>query len=273
MGAAGISAERSVAPIAATTPRAPRLVDMHCHLDLMADGTRVAHDAAARGIAILDATVTPGDFAASPANPAPLTRRAVGLHPWWLADGRCTEADVDLLASLAASARYVGEVGLDFSARYAASRDDQVLAFTRLADACAAHPVPGRVLTIHAVRSAATVLDILERTGLIASATCILHWFSGTSDELVRARKLGCCISVNEHMLATRKGREYARVVPERLLLLETDAPPGSNTPYTARDLEVSLERTLSRVAELRRCDTDELGARIAAHSAALLDL
>ena len=44
-------------------------------------------------------------------------------------------------------------------------------------------PREGRVLSIHAVQAAGESLDILERHRLTASANCIFHWFSGTSDS------------------------------------------------------------------------------------------
>ncbi len=252
-----------------------RFVDMHCHLGLMANGGEVARDAHARGIGILDASVTPGEGIAAQRRDArlPNVRAALGLHPWWIDDGRCGDDEVALLEERLGETRFVGEIGLDFAPRRVASRERQTEAFARFVRACAARPVDGRVVTLHAVRAASAVLDLLEECGLARTATCILHWFSGTSDELVRARRLGCWFSVNEHMLATRKGREYARIVPQDRLLLETDAPPGADAPYSAAELEASLRRTLDALAELRRADRDALAADIAARSARLLGL
>lgn len=251
-----------------------RYVDMHCHLGLMRDGLACAREAEVRGIGILDASVTPAGYSASREAYAacPNVRVAAGLHPWWLSDGTCGDADVDALVELVSDTPRVGEVGLDFSTKHLPSKDAQVRAFTRVARACAEHPLDGRLLTIHAVRSADTVLDILEETGLVRESVCIFHWFSGTSDELARARRAGCWFSINAHMLATRKGREYARIVPEDRLLLETDAPP-SNADYGCAELERELAYTSERLAAIRHADARELACRIAERSAALLDL
>lgn len=249
-----------------------RLYDMHCHLELMSNAAEVARSAARLGIALLDATVTPASFARASAlrADAPAIRVAAGLHPWWLDNGRCGRADIEMLEAQLASCPYVGEVGLDFSRRHMASADLQTEAFDAIARACASHPLPGRLLTVHAVHSTDTVLDALERYGLTKSAACIIHWFSGTSDELTRARRAGCLFSINGRMLATKRGREYARVIPGDLLLLETDAPPGEG-PYSAAAIADELEGTLSRLAEIRGVDARELGASIAERSAALL--
>ncbi len=171
----------------------PQLFDAHCHLDLMAHPDAVADEATALGLALFDCGVDPRDFASAHgrARRLPTVIKGIGLHPWWLADGRCGPAEVNLLCEVAAQERYIGEVGLDFSARFAGSEPLQIQALDRLCDALVRHPLTGRVISIHAVRSAGTVLDVLESHGLLIpnsdSPVIIFHWFSGTSDELVRA--------------------------------------------------------------------------------------
>lgn len=176
----------------------PQLFDAHCHLDLMACPDTVADETTALGLGLFDCGVDPRDFAAAKtrASHHPNIIAGVGLHPWWLADGRCSATEIDLLCEVAAQERLIGEVGLDFSARFAGSEPLQVQAFDRLCDALVQHPLAGRVISIHAVRSAGTVLDVLESHGLLTprsdSPAIIFHWFSGTSDELFRARNAGC---------------------------------------------------------------------------------
>ena len=266
--------ERRTGTAAAGNDAPPyRLVDMHCHLDLMANADEVAADAAARGIAFFDTTVTPKDAQAATARftHVPNVRAGVGLHPWYLADGRCDGTDADRAALEAAQSRFVGEVGLDFSERHRESFALQAEAFGLIMHACAERPQRGRIISLHAVRSATAVLDILERFDLTHSAACIFHWFSGTSNELARARAIGCWFSVNERMFASKKGREYARQIPADKLLLETDAPPELGQPYAAALIEASLETTLDQLAELRNENRTELSTRIAATSCKLL--
>lgn len=255
-----------------------RFVDMHCHLDRMGNADEVAREAAARGIAIFDTPVTPADTLAAQERLGAHTnvRVGAGLHPWWLADGRCGAVDADLAAKLAAESAYIGEVGLDFGRRGGDTRELQTAAFEGICRAIAKHPLPHRVISIHAVHAATTVLDILERTGAARAnahpTAVIFHWFSGSSEEFVRARRLGCYFSVSEHMLKSKRGREYARQLPEGRLLLETDAPPGLDAPYSADALEASLTRALAAIAEIRGTSQEALGI-IAATSASLLNL
>ena len=243
--------------------------DAHCHLGLMPDPNAVVREAITMGLGLFDCGVDPRDFAAANkrASSSPNVIAGVGLHPWWIADGRCGTVEVDLLCELASRERFIGEVGLDFSPRFAGTEGIQAQAFERLCQALSQHPLAGRVLSIHTVRAAGTALDILESSGLLKddlnSPTIIFLWFSGTSDELVRARHAGSFFSINERMLATKRGREYARQIPLNRLLLETDAPAELNKETAARQLADSLARTSEIVAALKKCDTKSIKSAV----------
>lgn len=258
--------------------RAWRLIDMHCHLDRMANGFDVATEAAEREIAIFCTTVTPGDalLAQKLFGDRENVRVGVGLHPWWMDNERPTHGArsnhiIEQAAAMAAQSNYVGEIGLDFSPAHEDARSAQLDAFEHIVRACAEHPVKGRVVSIHAVRAAGRALDILEQYRLPAQSTCIFHWFSGTSDELTRLRRLGCHISVNERMLASKRGRAYARQSPLGAMHLETDAPPQLDAPFSAKELEASLLRTVDMLAKLRGIEPHSLATRMAQASAGIL--
>lgn len=239
----------------------------------------VADETAAIGLGVFDCGIDPRDFAAAKkrASRYPNIIAGVGLHPWWLADGRCGPAEVNLLCEIVAQERYIGEVGLDFSARFAGREPLQIQALDRLCDALVQHPLAERVISIHAVRSAGTVLDILESHGLLIpspdSPAIIFHWFSGTSDELVRARNAGCYFSVNERMLASKRGREYVRQIPLDRLLLETDAPAEANAEISAQSLIRSLESTSEHVASLKKCDAKHIESAVLANAHSVFSL
>ncbi|MDY4918176.1 MAG: TatD family hydrolase, partial [Collinsella sp.] len=152
-----------------------------------------------------------------------------------------------------------------------------IQALNRLCDTLVQYPLTGRVISIHAVRSAGTVLDVLESHGLLIpnsdSPAIIFHWFSGTSDELVRARNVGCYFSVNERMLASKRGREYARQIPLDRLLLETDAPAEANTETSAQSLIKSLTRTSMRIASLKNCDAKRIESAVLANAHSIFGL
>ena len=244
----------------------------------MAHPDAVADEATALGLGLFDCGVDPRDFSAANerARRLPGIIAGVGLHPWWLADGRCGPAEVDLLCEVAAQERYIGEVGLDFSARFTGSEPLQIQAFDRLCDTLVQHPLTGRVISIHAVRSAGAVLDVLESYGLLTpspnSPAIIFHWFSGTSNEFDRARNAGCYFSVNERMLATKRGREYARQIPLDRLLLETDAPAEPQADASARQLITSLKSASLHIAELKNCAEESVESTVLGNSHSIFD-
>ena len=257
---------------------APQLFDAHCHLDLMAHPDAVADEATALGMDLFDCGVDPRDFARAKKRACNRSNifAGIGLHPWWLADGRCGTAEINLLCEVAAQERLIGEVGLDFSARFAGSEPLQIQAFDRLCDTLVQHPLAGRVISIHAVRSAGTVLDALGSHELLTpspdSPAIIFHWFSGTSNEFVRARNAGCYFSVNERMLATKRGREYARQIPLDRLLLETDAPAEPQADASARRLITSLKSASLHIAELKNCVVESAESIVLENSRFIFD-
>lgn len=240
-------------------PLAPiQLVDSHCHLGFMSDPVSVAKQAAAAGVGIASMTVTPEAYVDESVQMAAFPHVVVGagLHPWWAAGAR-SDGRLDLLLDAIPRTALVGEVGLDFAPRHADTADDQVAAFREVARVCAR--VGGKVLSLHAVRSAGAVLDILEESSCLDACTCVFHWFSGASDELSRAIKAGCLFSVGMRMLETRRGRAYVRAIPTDRLLLETDAPPtgealprSGGAPYMFDRLLQSLEDALAAIEKER---------------------
>lgn len=245
-----------------TWPRADGLFDAHCHLDWFADAAAAAEALAAHGVGVFAVTVTPTGYEkacqilASSSN----VFVAAGLHPWWLADGRAGADEVDALCEAIPHTRYVGEVGLDFSPKRIGTDEgaEQVAAFHRICEVAASTSCPDSptIVSIHAVRAANTVLDILAETHCAERCRCVLHWFSGSSTELWRAVRMGVSVSLGEHSLATKRGREYARIIPEKSLLIETDYPPGEGWAGPAEAVSESLTYAVEGIALARGLDT-----------------
>ena len=265
------------------------LVDTHCHLDFVGNATELAAAYAACGGA-LSGTCDPRDFErvrSELARFAPHVRVGLGLHPWWVADGTCGEGEIALFERLAPTAPLISEVGLDFQPRRESTRDAQIEAFERVclaaarpfgdgkaAGQCAASSSaesPRRVMSIHSSAAATCTLGVLERTGCLDACLCIFHWFSGSQEELTRAIDAGCLFSVNERMLKTKRGRAYARAIPEGRLLIETDFPSKPTPMAIPQDVSLRLGRTMSLLAEARGADERSLAATIAATSERLL--
>lgn len=226
-------------------------LDAHCHLDFARNGRLLGDAAACAGLHALSATVTPEGFERARLLFAgcPAVLVGLGLHPWWVADGSCGEAEVARFEELAANARFIGEIGLDFAKRREGTQEAQTAAFER---AVHAGVTGGKVVTLHAASAADEVLDVLERFGCTADNACILHWFSGSNDTLMRAARLGCYFSVNPRMLATKRGRAYAKAIPADRLLVETDWPSEVCGDVSFSELADLLRQTVEGLVELR---------------------
>ena len=231
--------------------------DAHVHANLMDSPLNVARSSNDAGLGLFTCGVTPHDYLEfAPQLTQDNIRVGLGAHPWYISDGRVAEKDIELLLELMEQTPYIGEIGLDFSSRYCVDglQELQVRAFTKICKRAAELSRNGqsRVLSMHTVRSVDAVLDILEQTGAAQACVPIIHWFSGSSDELQRAIKLGCWFSVGELSLKTKRGREYAKVYPKDKLLTETDLPSSDQTNIGSEDIVDSLKRALSGLSEAR---------------------
>ena len=252
-------------------------IDTHCHLDFAGNAVELAAAYAACGGA-LSGTCDPRDFERVRTMFAPFAPRVwvgLGLHPWWVADGTCGEGEVALFERLAPAAPLISEVGLDFQPRRESTRNAQIEAFERvcIASACPPAESPRRIMSIHSSAAATCALDVLERTGCLDACICIFHWFSGSQEDLTRAIEAGCLFSVNERMLKTKRGRAYARAIPEERLLIETDFPSKPTPMAIPQDVSPRLGRTMSLLAAARGDDERSLALAIAAASERLLSL
>ena len=221
--------------------------DAHVHLDFMANAEQVASDARSADIALFANTVTPDGWAAAQARFSNFGNVHVGwgMHPWWIGD-----TPASTMPSIPENVRFVGEVGLDFSRRHEETRVAQLDVFQTIASTCAEQG--GKIISIHSVHAARETLDILESCGALESCTCLLHWYTGPSDQMKRAIVAGCYFSVGPRMVATAKGREYVKAIPAKQLLLETDAPPGQNVDYSLAELQAELDVVSQAIASIK---------------------
>lgn len=213
-------------------------VDFHCHLDLYPDHAAAIAAAEAAGIYTLAVTTTPKAW---PRN-RDLTkglrfvRPALGLHPQLVAERAHELSDWETYLS---EARYVGEVGLDAGPRFYKSLDAQKRVFGTVLERCAA--VGDKVLTIHSVRSAPLVLDMIEEYLPHERGKCIMHWFTGSIAEAKRAAGLGSYFSVNVEMTKGERGRALIASLPIERILTETDGPFTQTQGRPARPADVHL--------------------------------
>lgn len=256
--------EKSEASQSAPCSHAPvPLSDMHCHLDFISNANDLIAQATADNCHIFANTVTPQGFTSAQKRfvASECVHLGLGLHPWYIESNNQTlEQQLEEFQALIDATSFIGEVGLDFSKRKIETADLQTRAFTTIAQACG--QAGSKLLSIHAIKSADTVLDILEHEGVLGSCTCIFHWFSGSNEQLRRAINAGCYFSVGPFMANSRRGKEYIKVIPCDHILLETDYPPTAEgatydpktgqprVPFSYAELKLGLLATAAVISE-----------------------
>ena len=237
------------------------MIDFHCHLDLYPNALQLLDEVARRNEFTLAVTTSPRAFIATSRvfSGRASVHIGLGLHPE-VAEAK--QGEEDLLVQLIASARFIGEIGLDGSSRFKRSLPLQVRIFTSAIAECQRQG--GRVMSIHSRGAETRVLDTLEAHP--GAGTPVLHWFSGNSAELQRAIRLGCWFSVGPAMLAGAKGRAHLSEMPLNRVLPETDGPfakrrGASLMPWEASDIADYLEPLLngSTAAETLRANLHTL--------------
>lgn len=241
-------------------------VDLHCHLDLYPDFIAAVKDAERAGVYTLAVTTTPKAW---PRNlevtqGTRYVRAALGLHPQ-LVHERGNE--ISLWDQYLTETRYVGEVGIDASPRYYHSLDQQKEVFGHVLQRCTLDG--NKVLSVHSVRSAKIVLDLIEAHFPPPNGAVILHWFSGSSSEARRAEELGCYFSINSQMLSNERGRRFVAGLGADRILTETDGPFTQMNDRVACPSDIG--QTVQAIAEVRGSSAQEIKANIAQNLKSLL--
>ncbi len=272
------------------------LSDMHCHVGFMSDPAVFVKDAQNVHSRILAVSATPQDYGALKEKLFRDSREAfgssiaqvglmqsvflaLGLHPWWISsDKTLLEKQLQEFDTFFLETPYIGEIGLDFSSRRAQTKEWQVRAFDHILKRCADR---GQLLlSLHCVQAYPELFTCLEKSGALKQCKGIFHWFSGSSEHLRYAIQQGCYFSVSKRMLASKRGREYVKAIPENRLLLETDAPFVTiqnneipSVPYTFKQVQDELYEAIANLAAIRKCEVDYLAGVINKNAQYLLNL
>ena len=198
------------------------MIDLHCHLDLFPNPSRVVASCIERGLYVLSVTTVPSAFNGTQllAGNNRRIKTALGLHPQ-LAASRIQE--MPLFESLLKRTRYVGEIGLDGSREHRGTLDAQRGILKDILKLCAT--AGGKILSLHSRGATADVLKILHAEP--TAGTPILHWYVGTANQVSQAAEIGCWFSVGPAMLSSKNGRAAVSKMPHDRILPESDGPFG----------------------------------------------
>src|SRR5689334_23858249 len=220
---------RSCVSLSQSLPRAPMLVDHHCHLDFpdfageLEDIVGRARTAGVGMLVTISTRIRRFDGILGIADRFPQVFCSVGTHPHYAHE----ELDVPVaeIVRLAQNPKVVaiGEAGLDYF--YDKSpREAQAQGFR---NHIAAAQETGLPLVIHARDADGDVAAILEEGMARKPFPAVLHCFTGGAELARRALEIGLYISFSGILTFKRSDalREIAASVPLDRVLVETDAP------------------------------------------------
>jgi TatD DNase family protein len=224
-----------------------------------------------KGVVQVGTDLATSRWSAEVAGVEPRVLAAVALHPndtpQLLAEGLLDEhlAGIDELASRP-RVRAVGETGLDFfRTEDEAGIDAQYRSFEAHIEIAKAH---GLALQIHDRDAHREVLATLDRVG--APDRVVLHCFSGDAEFARLATERGWYLSFAGTVTFKNAPalREALEAIPRSRILIETDAPYLTPTPFRGRpNAPYLIPHTLRAMAAHLGTDASMLAAQISSNT------
>lgn len=231
------------------------LVDLHCHLDLFPNYLAVKKEAEDNKVYCLCVTTAPSAYAGTKQRlESKYVKIGIGIHPE-VAQER--QGELGIFDQHVAGARYIGEVGLDGSARFASSMTAQIAVLNHVLRSAGAHGV--KLYSIHSRGAASEVLTAIQP--FFQNGPMVLHWFSGGVGELRRAIDMGCYFSVGPSMTKSKSGKAIIKLLPKNKILTETDGPFTQLSGQPMRPVHV--DQALGDIADLWAAPVSEAKAQV----------
>jgi len=232
----------------------PYYIDTHCHLDLIQDIQNNVAREDSSPIKTITVTNAPSFFKPNRQLFANCNniRVGIGFHPEL---ARQFEKQLVDFQEYLDHTKYVGEIGLDGSARLKNTFVIQHEIFSNILNYLSTRD--DKIVTVHSRSAAGDILELLHDYRSVENNKIILHWYTGDKSSLIRAADMGIFFSVNHKMLQSRNGLEILRNIPRKLLLTETDAPFTFDANIKSR--MASLQCTHKLIAKALKLDENEV--------------
>lgn len=172
----------------------------------------------------------------------------LGFHPELIAD---CESQISIFERCISKARYIGEIGLDYTEGNERTRDKQKDVFSTII--AMARRENDKIVTVHSRKAEKDILDCMRDF----PGTIILHWYSGSISNLNRAIEEEKYFSINQQMFRSGNGRKLIEHMPIDRILMESDAPftKGLEKNYTTN----FMKEIYKEVSVIKGVSIDEL--------------
>lgn len=225
------------------------LIDTHFHLDLWKNPKSLISKIEASKIYTIAVTNAPSVFKLTLQLTEGLKyiRPALGYHPEIINQ---RPNDLPLIKKYITQTRYIGEVGLDYVCKV--EKNAQIKTFNQIISDCSSFN--DKVFTVHSRRAETDVINIINNN---YSNTIILHWYSGSIQQLKIAIKFGFYFSVNYQMTKSKNGLQILKNIPLERLLTESDGPFVNIGNQSSSPL--FIKNTLSELAKIYNISKEEI--------------
>jgi TatD DNase family protein len=262
----------------APEPLPVAVYDNHTHLEI-SDGDQPldyheqvhrAAEVGVIGVIQVGGDVPTSEWSAHTAATEPRMLAAVAIHPneapHYAVAGTLDAAiaRIDDLAALPRT-RAIGETGLDYFRTGPDGREAQQYSFEAHIGLAKKH---GIAMQIHDRDAHDDVIATLLRAG--APDITVFHCFSGDADMARIAAEHGWYLSFSGTITFKKNEqlREALRLIPRELILVETDAPFLTPTPYRGRpNAPYLVPITMRAMAEILDADLGDLCAQVATNT------
>lgn len=246
------------------------VVDNHCHLDI-ADGDwldteralTTAREVNVTRIVQIGCDLPGARWAVEAAREYDALVAGVALHPneaprlAATGDLDSALAEIEVLAQAHDKVRAVGETGLDYFRTGEEGRAAQEESFRRHIDLAKRLD---KTLVIHDRDAHDDVLRVLDSEGV--PERVVMHCFSGDAEFAKQCLDRGAYLSFAGTVTfkAAEPLREALKIAPQNRILVETDAPYLTPTPYRGRpNASYLIPLTMRLMAEVRGDDLEAL--------------
>lgn len=195
-----------------------KLIDTHFHLDFYKNHKELYEEINKAEQYTLCVTNSPGVFLSCKKiySETRYIKFALGFHPCEIIKNKLSIRDFQLCLS---KTNYVGEVGLDFSKNYIGSEQIQINNFNSIVKCVKEN---NKLVSIHIRQAEDEVIDIIDK---FRPTKCIIHWFTGSEEQLKHLLQLSCYFSINTYMVRNESQIKKVKLIPREKLLIESDGP------------------------------------------------
>lgn len=226
-------------------------MDVHCHINFFKNAGDIALACEENRVHTIYVTTLPSHFEDTYDYVMPLTyvHPSLGFHA--LESNYNLEKERTIFLRNIDKTQYIGEIGLDFSKKSQVPQSQQIENFEFILNAIKGK---NKILSVHSLNAEDEVLRLLRQYDI---EKVMMHWYTGKVSSLKKAINHGYYFSINKAMITSKAGQNIISKIPQKLILVETDAPfikdvlPYENNEvyrYLQSTWQSSLEQTKSIV-------------------------